>query len=147
MITTTSRKTARKSVATSMQTPMLAAGAVAVYDHQRSILPEAMPFVRILSSGSGRSADETNSYNYEGTIYYYVVEIWVMHANAKRTVQEAAAEDLLDDLEQAFATWLDSVQNGSLAVAIDYIDRTSVERIDVAGSAYLVESILIRVVL
>lgn len=147
MITTQSRKAVRKAIATSMTAAMTTAGAAAVYDHQRSVLPEAMPFVRILSSGSGRSADETNSLAYQGTVYYYVVEVWIMHANAKRTVQEDVAEDMLDDLEQAFAAWLDSVQNGSLAVEIEYVDRTDVQRIEVAGSAYLVESILIRAVL
>lgn len=139
---TTNRKDVRSAIAAGISAPGVLPATATVYGYMATGFEGLSPVVRVVSAGSMRP-----EFTARGTRsrFYYSVQLWVLFFEDGEPDVQQAAEDALDDLEEALLDWLIDNQTGALWTAISFADRSRTQVVLVGGSQYIMEDIPIAV--
>lgn len=138
-----SRETVRDAMAVLLEAELVGAGnpVQAVYGYQIGDFVGLSPVVIVSSAGTGRQR-----MTFEGSraTFYLNVYIFVLYTD-EDAWNEDDAEDRLDSIEEKIAGVLDANQRTADWEALDYVDRSVCDGIEIGGVEYRREVIPIKV--
>lgn len=138
-----SRRAVREAIATGLTVAMPTAAAV--YPYMFSNFKDGpSPVVRLMNGGSNRPPIEEAG---NRSIFYFMLQFWVIYFEDGTPTVQQEAENTLDQLEYEFVTWLaaNQVKPADQWTMMLYDGRSAVRTQKVHGFYYLVESIPLAV--
>ena len=142
-MSTTSRKAARKQLASILQTALVGTGlpAQAVYDNQVGDFQGQSPVVVVSSGGTlwERFTAQGMKPKFALTIH-----VFVLYADEAGTWTEADAEDALDDIDQIIGQTISANQKSDYWQALTYANPTQTGSVEIGGKEYRTEQSIVR---
>ena len=138
----TNRSVVRKAIANSLRPALPTARDV--YSFMYSKFSGKSPIVRLMNAGANRPEITEHGVR---SIFYYTLQFWVVYFEEGTEAVQAEAEDILDQLELEWVTWLgtNQVEPAQQWTMLGYDKRSTVETAKVSGKYYIVESIPLAV--
>lgn len=139
-----SRRPVREALAVAMDVAITEA--TAVYDHKPTDLGGATPVLAIESVSSERPVAHFGGLMMLEARFRFIVHIFVRRPDSSSSWTKAQADDQLDDLEAAVATFVEENQQGERWDGVTISGGTVIDdNVVIDGKPYINEQILIEV--
>jgi hypothetical protein len=148
-VSVANRKLWRAAIASDLETALVPAYANALYAGQVATFNGASPVVVVSSAGSDRAENDSTQKH----ALFINLDVFVLYSDSVNGFDETDAEDKLDDIEAAIATWVKDNATRQPSVnavgwtGLEYAGRTNADigPASLGGQDYRYEQIGLRV--
>lgn len=120
----------------------------AVYAYMNTGFEGTSPVVRVLNAGSMRPRVAGNIAQPLGSRFRYIVQHFILFSKEGMNIDQAAAEDRLDNLETILAQFVsDQDQIPGVWKSVSFVDYSEPTLVKISGYHYLLEAFILEIVI